>query len=504
MRTTVSSLFLCAFAGISLAQTTPIDIYLNTPDSASVANNTSRTDLDIRSVLPARQSQRYAQYVAAKTKYVDEAALKAAIEKLRLNKIVGNTAGGSGTTSLVSSVAVPAVLGFVNESGAILQKTNGNTTTLRGNLLGISRLVLGQTQFPDCANTCAAQWLRRFSAGISFENVSTKTVTGTAATATSTVPVTADLFGNNYRMASWSARFDFTHNDPFDPAYTMVWKTAIDKLKKDKAGADLTQAVSDLFTDTATGNVTDIYTDWQAQTVQALRGLDAAHFKQMLDDRLLALTDRLAAADPAFGTRVATLRRGFENYASVRDDILKAIQSHKLSLEYTNLHPRGQAYTSNLRFIYSHQPTNQPTLITVNAAFTWYNSLPPGVKSGTLRDVQIAGQIDRRLGEIPNLGNATLTLGGYYQYMKNDAVIVIGPGNVAPGSGIVLPGTAATLLGTKGNIGIVQGKLSIPISGAVKIPLSVTWSNRAELIKEADIRGQVGITFDMDSIFTKH
>jgi hypothetical protein len=38
------------------------------------------------------------------------------------------------------------------------------------------------------------------------------------------------------------------------------------------------------------------------------------------------------------------------------------------------------------------------------------------------------------LAGIPNLGNAILTLGGYYQWMKEDALIMVGPGDV--------PGTA--------------------------------------------------------------
>jgi hypothetical protein len=87
--------------------------------------------------------------------------------------------------------------------------------------------------------------------------------------------------------------------------------------------------------------------------------------------------------------------------------------------------------------------------------------------------------------------------------MKEDALIEIGPGNVAPGSGIVLPGTAAQLLGTKGNIFVGQAKLTIPINNTLKVPISVTGSNRKELINEQDIRGQVGFTVDLDSLFGK-
>ena len=57
------------------------------------------------------------------------------------------------------------------------------------------------------------------------------------------------------------------------------------------------------------------------------------------------------------------------------------------------------------------------------------------------------------------------------------------------------------LLGTKGHIGVVQGKLTIPINGIVRVPISVTWSNRTELIKQEDLRGQIGLTFDLDNVF---
>ena len=90
---------------------------------------------------------------------------------------------------------------------------------------------------------------------------------------------------------------------------------------------------------------------------------------------------------------------------------------------------------------------------------------PTGLKQGRLRDVQATAQVDRRLGNIPNLGPATLTLAYYYQWMKDNALITIPAGNTAPGTGIVLPGAASTLLATKGNIDIFQAKVTVPIKG---------------------------------------
>lgn len=45
-----------------------------------------------------------------------------------------------------------------------------------------------------------------------------------------------------------------------------------------------------------------------------------------------------------------------------------------------------------------------------------------------------------------------------------------------------------------------QAKLEFLIKGGAKVPLSVTWANRSDLIKEHFIRGYVGLSFDAESL----
>jgi hypothetical protein len=53
----------------------------------------------------------------------------------------------------------------------------------------------------------------------------------------------------------------------------------------------------------------------------------------------------------------------------------------------------------------------------------------------------------------------------------------------------------------KGHIIVGQFKLVIPIKGTgAKVPISVTASNRTELIKEKDVRASIGFTLDLDTI----
>lgn len=502
-------LILSLIFGVSVcfAQKQPIDRYVkDTGDFNEVASVVpgARTVDQINNILPLRKPSSFAEYVAAKTSAVDIFTLEQAVDKARMNKQIGSPSGPSGITSLVSNASAPAVLGLGEEYGSILQKTTGNTTTLRANLLGVSRMLLGADQFPYCSlsdqKNCepASRWLRRFSGVGTFENTNSTTTTANAMTTTSTIPTVVDLFSNGFRMASWGARFDITANDPSDPAFLKNFKDAIDTLRGKNTPGDLAKAVEDLFAD---ATIQPIYQEWAIETQVILQQATKSELKKKLADQLDSLIDKLMAASPDFVRKVAAVRRTSQNYFTERDSLLQDIQSHRFSVEYTNLHGQNQPSTSNVRVIYSHQPSAAPLLITFNTAFTWYNSLPAGATVGRLRDVQAAGKLDRRLGVIPTLGNAVLTFGGYYQWMKEDALITIGPGNVAPGSGIVLPGTAATLLKTKGNIGIVQGRLTLPINNTIKVPLSITWSNRTELVKESDTRGQVGVTFDIDNLF---
>ena len=59
-------------------------------------------------------------------------------------------------------------------------------------------------------------------------------------------------------------------------------------------------------------------------------------------------------------------------------------------------------------------------------------------------------------------------------------------------------------ISTRGNINLFQAKWTIPMRNAgMRVPISITRSNRTELIKEKDVRGTIGISFDLDSLFSK-
>ena len=58
--------------------------------------------------------------------------------------------------------------------------------------------------------------------------------------------------------------------------------------------------------------------------------------------------------------------------------------------------------------------------------------------------------------------------------------------------------------GTKGDIAVGQFGLNIPIKSlGIKFPVSVTFANRTELIKEKEVRGNIGFTFNWDTLFSR-
>jgi hypothetical protein len=53
-----------------------------------------------------------------------------------------------------------------------------------------------------------------------------------------------------------------------------------------------------------------------------------------------------------------------------------------------------------------------------------------------------------------------------------------------------------------GKIGLFQAKYTIPLGNGtgVQLPISFTYSNRTDLVKETSVQGNIGITFDMSKL----
>jgi hypothetical protein len=139
--------------------------------------------------------------------------------------------------------------------------------------------------------------------------------------------------------------------------------------------------------------------------------------------------------------------------------------------------------------------------LTGNFTASWYASVPAGATYGRFRDTQLSMEFDKPFGGTVSSPIGTWSLAGYGQYQYDPTVINVTAGNLAPGTNITLPSNAQALLGTAGWTGVVQGKVVINLKQGLNIPLAIKWSNRTDLLTNAnDVRGQIGVSYDLSAL----
>ena len=120
-------------------------------DAVAKLSPEQRTDAQITDLLPVTRPIQFVEMIRARQAPTARAFqdILGQVDASRLNKTLAGGPGAGGT-GLVSRVVAPAVLGAAVEYGGILQEASGTVTTLRGNVLGVARLLFGVQQFPDC------------------------------------------------------------------------------------------------------------------------------------------------------------------------------------------------------------------------------------------------------------------------------------------------------------------------------------------------------------------
>ncbi len=210
--------------------------------------------------------------------------------------------------------------------------------------------------------------------------------------------------------------------------------------------------------------------------------------------------DKLPVAElsPQTITQLNGIEEKIGVYLSGRDAVLDKIAKGTLvTFDYTNKREVNAPDTSTFMFI-AEKGTGGRVDFTFNGSLTMFNNLsslrsfvamnPTLPKPRRLRDFQFAGQIDIPFGSVRDFGQFVLFANGRYERLVENASLA---------TGMVLPKT-------NGDIGSLQIGLKVPIkSTGFKIPISFTFANRTELVKEKTVRGNFGFTLDLDTLFTK-
>jgi hypothetical protein len=460
--------------------------------------NLNERDAKIKLVLALkRNSLEVAQYLAGRE--VVQSFLSEA-EKNRIDKQIGSGANTSGTTSLVNRGSVPALLGLAVETGAVTQETSGTTITFRANPSGLIKALAKQNYLESgpidiLANRQESDFwynvLNKVSVAVSFD--------------TSKGPKAGVFTAERSQLTSYSGHIDIiNHRDPRDKKNRVLWKQLLVN-----AGTDLADALNG-FTEKLED--VDGYNQWVSETASELLKVTSnddieATFLDRADKlRTLLRTDRkfiefmeskvIPAVNAYAAERIGLLNKisrsisvSFD-YSNTRQVVtLGETESGTITLPagVTNALPDLGNFllTVSGRFIGKSE-------ITANISGTRFNGRRVGPNIGRWRDVRAGVQVDAPIPKInQDWEKPILTFSYLYLNLLEEPL----------GAKILVNGVEQS---RKGRINFGQAKLEFPIgSSGMRIPLSMTFSNRTELIKESHVRGQIGITFDLDKLFSK-
>jgi hypothetical protein len=526
--------------------------FLRLPPNANAQESTS--------ILPAAAAEYVAEYIEA-VRRNDEPAARLAIEALsspdvlreaitkhtaktaaavptaaearsvtggeitakRIDKQIGETANAAGTTSLVSK-AGSAGLAAEFANGALTRTKDGNTTTFRLNALKVYELFKGREE-PTCLDVafCApgvGDALKNFNlvAAIDTTGADTLQTSEVRNVATGASSLIANLTRNR-RLSSWGARYEFTWQDRangerWDKLMTNLGKISAksEDLAKKASGVD--NAIMKIPAHKKLQESLAARAKIHKNSSTAL----LADYARLLDEHIPEIA---TAIDEDAWKELETARKDF---IASRDEIINAtLFRTTISAEATHQRPSDKPEMVNFRFALtrslgqraateaadktaasaiSQETDAKPTQsFSVNLAGTVYTKKPSATISHW-RDVQAALQWERLLGPSSWKKRPAFALSGFYQYMIENGVIEFDEQALAPGTRIELVRSAAEVLDTKGHIGIAQAKVTIPLGrSGLSIPAALSWSNRTELVKANEWRGQFGISLDFDMLF---
>ncbi len=415
------------------------------------------------------------------------------LEARRFDVQTGASAGASGSTNLVSSGSVPALLGLAVEYGGLTEAFSGTTTTFRttpAKLIEAMTKRYGPGTTPTDDRTLAA--LEKVSLSVSFDTSRTASANGKAGMA----------FLANYQQLSQATARIILHNDR-DPLSARNWRLIRD-FSLQSSSQDLAERSRDLLShlgdhDPQLNAAMAKYDVLVSPDLASLEAIATAYLGdlQKLTVSIPGWSERLngyIAARLEVGTGQRQLYSSISRSPTLslelslnRPPVISASSGSLGIAPITTALPPPDLFSAKLIYTASLLSADY----TLNAQTNFFTETRTGTR-GNFRDFQVSGKLDVPIGNVPAfVAKGTLTFSGLYEHLHQKPL------------GILLSINDQNV-NQPGNIGVFQAKYSIPIGDSgVQIPISFTASNRTELIKEKEMRGNVGITFDLDKLFTK-
>jgi hypothetical protein len=416
-------------------------------------------------------------------------------ENKRNDKQIGGDSKSSGTTSLAVKGGVPRFFSWAVESGAATSSRSGNTLTFRINPVGLADsfsrhrfatdLGLGN---PLDERDPFTNSLSKFSVGLSFD-VTRGTETPT-------------FVGSKQQLSAFSIRYNLLNRkDPMNPAYIADWrrfgKTALEPyaVRIYESSKVLVCSLSEDEDCDVSKFVNADLEAWRADTEKKLQNdveLNALKseielvesVRRVLVEQIAKLPMSKLKADPSIVKGATEQGLALLNYVAEKRKLDEKIaKGEVLTFEYTNYREVNAPDVSNFRFI-AEKGFGDNWNLTANASISFLNKRPTDVNVKRIREFDFTLLLEKPLMEL-SFGRPIFSFAGMYQRI---------PSNILGPDGLVAANSA-------GDVALGQLKLVIPINGTgIKIPLSVTFANRTEFVKEATVRGNFGFTFDLDRL----
>jgi hypothetical protein len=411
------------------------------------------------------------------------------LEEARVDKQVGAPANTAGGTSLVAKGGAPSILGFAVENGALTQSATDTAVTFRGSLVGWLDLLRNQdfiAGYDDEAGIVRA--LRAVSYSLTLNTNSEVEPAEQTSGGPSPSAVTAQFKEIDKQLQSWSVRVAIV--DQRDPR-KQANRRKVGITLRDK-GIAINTGLN--FLDPLLNS--DEYEQWlfQSQHMLAAQGLSPAEVLRVLGRQIELLRQMAIARIPDLANQVEVALNALDAYNKARFDVFNSLQKRPLvTAEFVATRQATLPDQRTLRFIAEGQWGPRLDL-TVNVAWNFQqrpNDIDSPGRPSTLRDFQASAQAELILGgrsQAPKVGSLTSpTLA--FAYLSQD---------VSENALVSFAGKAYTV--APGRIHVGQAKLTIPAKGSgVKVPLSISWSNRTELVQEKTVRAHIGVTWDFDA-----
>jgi hypothetical protein len=433
-------------------------------------------------------------------------------EQARVDQQVGSSTNGSGTTDLVSRPSTPELLGLAMQAGALTQTVSGSTATFTANLYGSYQAIIGK---PVVCLSCSDTVWKNINLSASFDmsgQTSKQLATSGSATSSTPAPAMVVLPQSTRQFSSFTASYNiYNPLDPRSKQFQQGWSSAYKNHQADliSEAKTLDQTLIPLlnaFVQDKDGKLAALWNTYRPILTKDAAKTDAversASINSDFEKYFGELTTLARAEIPDLDQKVARAAAAYAAYSQINyQAVQEARGKPQFTAQYTYNHPQSQPDTHDFKLIVGLNPKSvSGALFTLNFIGSIYGGqIPSGANYGRIRDFQFAAQFDRPLGD-PINHPTTLTVAAYVQCQFDPSVLNIGPGNLAPGTNITLPQNAQVLLGSKGLQAIVQGKITINLKSGLNIPIAVSWANKTNLLSATDVRGNIGLTYNFDSI----